>query len=316
MSKAIVIGEALIDFIPNTKGLALQDVDVFCKKPGGAPANVAASIAALGGKISFITQLGEDVFGRHILHVLKERGVDCEYIFLTKQANTALAFVSLASNGERDFSFYRNPCADLLLEEDKIEKEWFEEGDIFHFGSVDLVPSPMKKSHDRCIAYAKEQGCLISFDPNVRFQLWESKMQCIDTIRSYIEYADILKISDEELAVITGIEEEESALSWLREKVGILLYTLGKDGARVIGKGLDITCRGIEVDAKDTTGAGDSFMGTLLFQLLSMGADKDSLLQIGTQQWERILDTCNKAAAIVVGREGAISAMPTLEELR
>lgn len=167
----ITIGEALIDFIPQQKGCALKDVDGFVRKAGGAPTNVAAAVAKLGAPSSVITQVGMDAFGEHIIETLKQVGVNTDKIFRTQEANTALAFVSLAKDGNRSFSFYRKPCADLLLGEDKLEARLFEACYALHFCSVDLIESPMKQAHKKAIALAKDKGALISFDPNVRLPL-------------------------------------------------------------------------------------------------------------------------------------------------
>jgi len=162
------IGEILIDFIPRQKGIALKDVASFTRVPGGAPANVAAAVAKFGGAASLITKLGEDAFGDFLLEQMTEFGVRTDKIVRTKEANTGLAFVSLRENGERDFSFYRSPSADLLLKESEIDADWFQQGDFLHFCSVDLVESPIKYAHLKAIGASKARGGILSFDPNVR----------------------------------------------------------------------------------------------------------------------------------------------------
>lgn len=199
MSTIYCIGEALIDFIPLEKGKALKDVEAFMKAPGGAPANVAAAVAKFGGSSALITKLGYDSFGDFLVEKLEEAGVNTDKILRTEEANTGLAFVSLREDGERDFSFYRKPSADLLLTEEEIEESWFESNDILHFCSVDLVESPMKRAHLKAIRAAKERGTIISFDPNVRLPLWDSPEECRSTIQKFIPLADIIKVSHEEL---------------------------------------------------------------------------------------------------------------------
>ncbi|HZG73478.1 MAG TPA: carbohydrate kinase, partial [Chondromyces sp.] len=228
MGKLLTIGELLIDFIPQEKGEALKDVVTFERAPGGAPANVAAAVARLGGTSSMITQVGDDAFGEFLIERLREAGVQTDKIKKTKEAKTGLAFVSLRENGERDFSFYRHPSADLLLSEDAIHPMWFNEGDILHFGSVDLVESPMKQAHIKSIEQAKLKGSLISFDPNVRLPLWESPEMCRETIQEFVPKAHLLKISDEELSFITEIDDQEEAiLSLFKGDVKVILYTKG-----------------------------------------------------------------------------------------
>ncbi|GAA0107855.1 MULTISPECIES: PfkB family carbohydrate kinase [Clostridium] len=175
MKKMISIGEALIDFIPHEKGVALRDVNNFLRVAGGSPLNVAAAVAKLGGKSQMITNLGMDEFGDHILEEVKSLGVDISKVLRTKEANTALAFVSLKEDGERDFSFYRNPSADMLLNESEIDEDVFKDEGILHFCSVSLIDAPIKEAHRKAIEFAKKHNCLISFDPNVRLPLWESK---------------------------------------------------------------------------------------------------------------------------------------------
>ncbi|MBK3494983.1 carbohydrate kinase [Viridibacillus sp. YIM B01967] len=175
MKTLFTIGEVLIDFIPHQKGVILKDVSLFERMAGGAPANVAATVAKLGGNAKMISQVGADAFGQFLVETLRMARVNTDLIKVTDEANTALAFVSLASNGERDFSFYRKPSADLLYKADYIEKAWFKSGDILHFCSVDLVESPMKEAHKTAITYAREKGAMISFDPNVRLPLWVTK---------------------------------------------------------------------------------------------------------------------------------------------
>lgn len=209
MSKLISIGEVLIDFIPMQKGVKLKDVLAFERVAGGAPANVAACVAKLGRESLIISKLGEDAFGDYLIEVLNKTGVDTKNIIRTTKANTALAFVSLTSEGERNFSFYRNPSADMLLSPDEIDETLFERGDVLHFCSVDLIDAPVKKAHLKVIEYAEKNGVIISFDPNVRLSLWNSADDCRQTIKEFIAKAHILKISDDELQFIMGIENEK-----------------------------------------------------------------------------------------------------------
>ena len=213
MTKLFSIGEVLIDFIPLQRGAALKDVVSFERAPGGAPANVAAAVAKYGHDASMITKLGKDAFGDFLVEQLEKAGVHTDKILRTDEANTGLAFVSLKDNGERDFSFYRNPSADLLFNEEEVKAEWFGQGDVLHFCSVDLVESPMKQAHIRAIHLMKEKGGLISFDPNVRLPLWDHPEDCRSAILEFLPLAHLVKISDEELEFITGISDVEDSHS-------------------------------------------------------------------------------------------------------
>ena len=204
MKKAVAIGELLIDFVPQQKGCALDEVQQFERVAGGAPANVATAVARLGGEAKMISQVGEDAFGTHILKVLRAANVDISSVFRTNRANTALAFVSLDAAGNREFSFYRNPSADLFLDEKQITPEMFESCAVLHFCSVDLVDYPVRGAHRRAIELAKQAGAFISFDPNVRLPLWSSPADCQAAIRQFLPCADLVKLSDDEIEFVTG----------------------------------------------------------------------------------------------------------------
>lgn len=316
MKKVISIGEALIDFIPQVKGVALKDVEGFVRVPGGAPLNVAAAVAKLGGRAQMLTQLGADAFGDAILEEVIPLGVDVSKVKRTKKANTALAFVSLKENGERDFSFYRNPSADMLLEADEIDGEDFEEGSILHFCSVSLIDAPIKEAHRKAIKFAEENSGVISFDPNVRLPLWETPEHCRKAILEFLPYANILKVSDEELEFITGIKDEKEALDWLLQgNVKVLIYTKGTDGAEFITKDRTIFAPSFKVKAQDTTGAGDSFIGSFLYQVAEQELSIAGLVDLEESKIKDMLTFCNGTAALTVSKKGAIGALPSREEV-
>lgn len=316
MKKVIAIGEALIDFIPHEKGRALNDVENFLRVPGGAPLNVAAAVAKLGGKSQMLTKLGQDGFGDAILNEVKPLGVDVSRISRTNEANTALAFVSLREDGERDFSFYRNPSADMLLSAEEICVEDFNEKDILHFCSVSLIDAPIKEAHRRAIEIAKEKGCLISFDPNVRLPLWKNPEDCRKAILEFLPLSNIVKISDEELEFITGIKDEKEALNFLLTgDVKVIIYTKGTNGAEFITKERVIFSPSFKVSAQDTTGAGDSFIGSLLYQVAEGEYSLEQLVDLSEEKVQEILTFSNATAALTVCKKGAIGALPLKEEV-
>lgn len=316
MKKVISIGEALIDFIPQEKGVALKDVNNFLRVAGGAPLNVVAAVAKLGGKSQILTKLGMDGFGEHILEEVKPLGVDVSKVLRTKEANTALAFVSLKEDGERDFSFYRNPSADMLLNENEIEEEIFAEGGILHFCSVSLIDAPIKKAHRKAIEFAKKHNCLISFDPNVRLPLWETPEACRQAILDFLPLSNIVKISDEELEFITGIADETEALNFLLQgDVEVIIYTKGTNGAEFITKSRKEFSASFKVKAQDTTGAGDSFIGSFLYQVAELDGSLDSLVNLSSEKIREMLRFSNATAALTVSKKGAIGALPNKDDV-
>lgn len=314
MKKLISIGEALIDFIPSKTGCALKEVPSFKRVCGGAPTNVAAVFAKLGGKAKIITQLGNDAFGDYIVDTVNSVGVDTSSIQRTDKANTALAFVSLKDDGNRDFSFYRKPSADMLLDEKQIEATWFENCGVLHFCSVDLIDAPVKQAHIKAIEYAKNNGALISFDPNIRLPLWDSATDCQRTVREFLKYADIVKISDEELEFITGKTDIFGASQELFENgVKIIIYSMGKDGAMAITPRHGVKVQNCDIKVVDTTGAGDSIAGAFLYKLLSL--DLDNIVEIDEESLKDCLYFANCYSNYSVCKNGAIASYATMKEI-
>jgi fructokinase len=319
MAKLFSIGEVLIDFIPLQKGVALKDVVSFERAPGGAPANVAAAVAKYGQKAALISKLGNDAFGDFLVEELVEAGVETDKVYRTREANTGLAFVSLKENGERDFSFYRNPSADLLLSKEEVDSAWFQAGDILHFCSVDLVESPMKQAHKKAIAAVSAADGLVSFDPNVRLPLWEDPEDCRKAILEFLPTADIVKVSDEELNFITGIQDESEGIqSLFVGNVKAVVYTKGAAGADLVLKDRKFESSGYSVEAVDTTGAGDAFIGGFLYKLLELYANPENIEEVLRDNQTSILQFANASGALTTTGKGAISALPTkadVEEL-
>lgn len=314
MKTVVAIGEALIDFIPRQKGCNLKDNAVFERVCGGAPANAAATISKLGGSSRIITQLGKDGFGDYILEVLSDAGVKADSVLRTEQANTSLAFVALKEDGNREFSFYRNPGADMLLAEEQIEPTWFEDCGALHFCSVDLIDCPMKQAHRKAISLAKQQGAIISFDPNIRLPLWKDHAALRQTVLEFMACADILKISDEELEFITGETDiRKAAPAILAKGVQMILFSEGKKGARLLTSSFEVSVPAVPVAVFDTTGAGDAIIGAFLWGLMEQGVEDISSVSYDTAK--SLLTFANSCASYSVQSGGAISAYGTKEQV-
>lgn len=315
MRKLYGIGEALIDFIPNVKNSELKDVERFSRQVGGAPANVVSVARKMGASTEMVTQLGNDAFGDIIVETLSNLGVGTQFIRRTDVANTALAFVSLKEDGQRDFSFYRKPSADMLYKADYLDEISINPNDILHFCSVDLVESDMKQAHQAMIDKFKSANGTIVFDPNVRLPLWHSAEACKETIQAFIPKANIIKVSDEELEFITGEADEESAIqSLFQGSVVAVIYTQGPNGASIILKdGTKIYHEGFKVKAVDTTGAGDAFIGAAISRILL--SDEVNMTKLLKEEGQAILQFSNFVAAKVTTKYGAIESIPTLEEV-
>lgn len=316
MKKVTAIGELLIDFVPQQKGCALKEVTEFRRVAGGAPANVVTAVSKLGGRGVMISQVGEDAFGEHICDVLRNNGVDTGYVFRTKKANTGLAFVSLDETGNREFSFFRNPSADLFLSLEQITEEMLNDTSIVHFCSVDLVDAPVKHAHEKLIQMAQEKGLIVSFDPNVRLPLWNSAEDCQKTIREFLPLADLIKLSDDEIEFVTGFQNESDAVQHLLNgRCQMVVLTRGADGSSVYTKAASAHTPGRKVkEVVDTTGAGDSFVGSFLFQLTQAGYGVQDLSSISEEELTRFLNFSSDYSALTVGKMGA--EMADMEEMK
>ncbi|MBP2240265.1 fructokinase [Cytobacillus eiseniae] len=316
MGKLYAIGEVLIDFIPLQSGQPLKDTISFTRSAGGAPANVAAAVAKLGGSSSVITKLGMDPFGDFLIENLESVGVEIDKIKRTYDANTALAFVSLKQNGERDFSFYRNPSADLLLDESEIDANWFQPGDILHFCSVDLVESPMKYAHKKAIQAVIQAQGLVSFDPNVRLALWNSPEECREAILAFVPLAHLIKVSDDELEFITCIKGIDQAIySLFIGNVKAVIYTNGANGATLYIKNCKYESGGYVIDVIDTTGAGDAFIGGVNYKLQEMKATPFNIEELLQKCGVEILEFANGCGALTAAGKGAIASLPTKKQI-
>ncbi|XP_051116860.1 fructokinase-2-like [Andrographis paniculata] len=304
----VSFGEMLIDFVPTASGVSLAEAPGFLKAPGGAPANVAIAVARLGGKSAFIGKLGDDEFGRMLAGILTENGVSADGVNFDKGARTALAFVTLRADGEREFMFYRNPSADMLLTPDELNLELIRSAKVFHYGSISLIVEPCRSAHLKAMEVAKEAGALLSYDPNLRLPLWPSAEYAKEQIMSIWEKADVIKVSDEELVFLTGSSkvDDEDAMSLWHDKLKLLLVTLGAKGCRYYTKHFRGTVGGYHVETVDTTGAGDSFVGALLGKIV----DDHSILE-DEARLKAVLEYACACGAITTTKKGAIPALPT-----
>lgn len=315
MSKNILcVGELLIDFICSDVNSSLTEGANFIKKAGGAPANVTAAISKLGGHASFAGKVGNDHFGIFLKNTLESVGVDTSMLVLADNSNTTLAFVSLKSDGERDFIFNRG--ADELLTYKELDEEKIYSSKIIHFGSATaLLGGPSKVTYLEVMEIAKAKGIFISFDPNYRVDLWKNRLaEFVAMSKKCLKYADFVKASDEEIRIISGKESLEEGVK-VFHKLGakIVAVTLGKEGT-LISKGTNMATVGsINIKSIDSTGAGDAFVGAVLYKIAEQEEAKDILGDF--EKLKEIVAFGNKVGAIVCTKLGAIAALPTLAEV-
>ena len=310
MIDIVALGEILIDF--TSVGVNEQKITLFAQNPGGAPANVLAMNTALGGTSAFIGKVGRDGFGEYLRGVLKDRRIEAAGLVEDDNVPTTLAFVHLDESGERSFTFYRNPGADMMLRTDEVEKELVDKCRIFHFGSVSLTDEPCRSTALETAAYAKTQGKTVSFDPNYRPLLWRERENARQQIKRGIELTDILKVSYEEMTLITGKTELDAGAQALIDMgPSLVLVSLGADGAYYRNYACAGRLPAYDVKTIDTTGAGDAFVGAMLWQLKNL-----ELSEIRSMEMNETVAFANAAGSLTTTRTGAIPALPTLEEIR
>jgi fructokinase len=305
----VCLGEALIDFVADTSGVALIDCPGFRKAAGGAPANVAVGLARLDVPARFLGKVGEDPFGHFLARTLAEAGVDVAGLRFDAEARTGLAFVSLQANGERDFTFYRHPSADMRLTSAEIDPRSFAGARLFHFGSITLITEPSRSATLTAIAAARAAGCVISYDPNLRLPLWPGAEAARAAILTAMPVADVVKVSDEEAVFLYG-DMESCARALLGQGPRLVLVTLGADGCRYFtADGARGDVPGFAVTAVDTTGAGDGFVAGLLAHLAESGA-----FPLPEPDLRHALRFANAVGALTCTKKGAIPALPTRAE--
>ena len=305
------LGELLIDFTQN--GYSDQGNFLMEANPGGAPCNVLAMLCKLGKKTAFIGKVGDDFLGRHLKEVVEAVGIDARNLLLDEEVHTTLAFVHTYPDGDRDFSFYRNPGADMNLRAEEVREELIAQSRIFHFGSLSLTHPGVREATKRALAMAKENGCIISYDPNLRPPLWKTMEEAKEQIAFGMTQCDILKISDNEIQWFTGQEDYDEGIRYLQETyhIPLILLSMGPAGSRAY-------CRDLCVEAKpflqentiETTGAGDTFCACVLNYVLDHGMEN-----LTEAQLHEMLSFANAAAALITTRKGALKVMPSVEEV-
>ncbi len=305
------LGELLIDFTEN--GTSSQGNPLMEANPGGAPCNVLAMLERLGKKTAFIGKVGKDMFGEQLKAAVEEVGIDTRNLIMDETVHTTLAFVHTYPDGDRDFSFYRDPGADMMLTKDEVQKDLIENSRIFHFGTLSSTHEGVREATRHAIDLAKEAGCIVTFDPNLRPPLWKS----LEDARKEIEYGmtkcDVLKISDNEVEFLFGTSDYDKGAALIREKyhIPLVLITMGKEGSRAYYKDLRVEAAPfLQENTIETTGAGDTFCASSLNYVLEHGLEdltEDNLMEL--------LTFANAAASLITTRKGALRVMPSRQEV-
>ncbi len=309
MRTLIGIGEILIDFTPCRTAEGL----FFKQNAGGAPCNMLTMAQILGTPTAFIGKAGEDQFGHFLKKTLEDHQVDTRGFVLTKEVPTTLAFVHLEESGERDFSFYRRGCADVMLTPEEVDYDRIAEARALHFGSLSFTQEPARGAVMKAVEFAKAKGHLITYDPNYRPPLWPSEEEAIEAMRMGLKYADVLKVSEEEAALLTGESDLERAATLLREEgVTLVCITLGQEGAFFSHPSGSGKVPGFVAEVMDTTGAGDAFFGSLIHQILQSGKAVDELK---AEEIKGFLRFSNAVASLCIEGLGGIPSLPTPERI-
>lgn len=311
MFDVAALGELLIDF--TDAGISQNGTHLFEQNPGGAPANVLTALSRMGLKTAFIGKVGDDLHGHFLEDVLKREKIDTSSLVFDKQHFTTLAFVSLSPDGDRSFSFARNPGADIMLSKGEIKTSVIKNSKIFHIGSLSLTDEPSRSATFYALDLAKKAGRIISYDPNYRAPLWRSKQEAKKEIRLVLPYADVIKLSEEEAELVTPQKDPKTAGEYLvRHGVKAVFVTLGKNGAYVFNREGSAYQPPVPGTAVDTTGAGDSFCSGILFCICK---ENKKVEEFSLQELSKFAHFGNAAASLCIEKRGAIPAMPTLPEV-
>lgn len=307
----VALGEMLIDFIEH--GKSEQGNPLFEANPGGAPCNVLAMLEKLGKKTAFIGKVGKDQFGYQLMERAAEAGIDTSHMLMDEEVHTTLAFVHTFPDGDRDFSFYRNPGADMMLTKDEVNDDVIRSARLFHYGTLSSTHAGVREATRHAIAVAEEAGLLISFDPNLRPPLWKSLEDARTEISYGMHHCDMLKISDNEIEFMTGTNDYDKAVQMLQEEyhIPLILVTLGKEGSRAYYKDLVVEqAPFLQKNTIETTGAGDTFCASAINYVLEHGLE-----DLTEQNLKELLTFANAAASLITTRKGALSVMPEKQEV-
>lgn len=307
----VALGELLIDF--TASGVSSQGNQMYEANPGGAPCNVLSMLQRLGRSTAFIGKVGQDSFGERLVAAVKEQGISSEGICFDEEIPTTLAFVHTAPDGDRTFSFYRNPGADMMLRKEDINTELLKNTKVFHFGSLSMTEPGIEETTKYAIDIAKQSGCLISFDPNLRPRLWKNLEDAREKIAFGFQQCDILKISDDEITFMTGEEDIDAGIEKILSKYPIpfVCATMGKRGSKAFFDGKMVEGKPfLQEKTIETTGAGDTFCACMLHYLLEYG-----IHTIQPKQVKELLEFSNAAASLITTRKGALRVMPRKEEI-
>ena len=305
------LGELLIDFTEN--GVSGQGNPLFEANPGGAPCNVLAMLTKLGHKTAFIGKVGDDFFGKQLKEAIEEVGIDSKGLCMDKEIHTTLAMVHTYPDGDRDFSFYRNPGADMMLTESEVKEELIKESKLFHFGTLSMTHEDVRKATKKAIQIAEDAGNIISFDPNLREPLWNSLNEAKEQILYGLSHCHILKISDNEIQWLTGQEDYTDGVKWILERyqIPLILVSMGKEGSRAYYGGKMVEVKPfIQKNTIETTGAGDTFCGCVLHYICEHGLEN-----LTEENLFEMLQFANAAASIITTRKGALRVMPEENEI-
>ena len=307
----VALGELLIDFTEN--GVSGQGNPMFEANPGGAPCNVLAMLSKLGHTTAFVGKVGKDFFGEQLKAAITEVGINADSLYMDEEIHTTLALVHTYPGGDRDFSFYRNPGADMMLRQDELDESLLKDTRIFHFGTLSMTHEGVREATKKAVDLAKESGALISFDPNLRPPLWKSLEEAKEQTAYGLSKCDILKISDNEIQWFTGEEDFDAGIRRLRDQydIGLIMLSMGKEGSRAYYKDLRVQVRPfLQKNTIETTGAGDTFGACCLHHVLSYGLEN-----LDEQKLTQMLTFANAAASIVTTRKGALRVMPAKDEV-
>lgn len=305
------LGELLIDFTEN--GVSGQGNPLFEANPGGAPCNVLAMLTKLGHKTAFIGKVGDDFFGKQLKEAIEEVGIDSTGLCMDKEIHTTLAMVHTYPDGDRDFSFYRNPGADMMLKESEVKEELIKESKLFHFGTLSMTHEDVRKATKKAIQIAEDAGNIISFDPNLREPLWNSLDEAKEQILYGLSHCHILKISDNEIQWLTGQGDYTDGVKWILERyqIPLILVSMGKEGSRAYYGGKMVEVKPfIQKNTIETTGAGDTFCGCVLHYICEHGLEN-----LTEENLFEMLQFANAAASIITTRKGALRVMPEEKEI-